>query len=114
MDRQKIEPDYFPETTIRFDMPRNTKIYDYKRHDDETVPDTLDKLLYEGLRIKKDLVDGSKVKPRFISKPGESCVDKVDYYQVFNGALMDSMRNVKVTLTQDLVDSGKRKIVEEI
>jgi hypothetical protein len=45
----------------------------------------------------------------------ESAIDKPDFYTIFNGLLIGSgISNSKITITHDKVDSGRRKIVEEI
>ena len=42
-------------------------------------------------------------------------MDIDDYYQLFNGQIYGrNITTMKITISQDRVDSGRRKIVEEI
>ena len=58
---------------------------------------------------------GEVVYPTTYCKHNESAIDKPDFYQMFNGLLIGSgISNSKIIITYDKVDSGRRKIVEEI
>ena len=55
------------------------------------------------------------MKPNALCKPGESCLDRPYYYQQFNGALLGNrVTCMRITITQDKVDCGHRKIIEEV
>jgi hypothetical protein len=61
------------------------------------------------------LVRGSQVNPRTICKPEEGCLDRPEMFLQFNGAhIGNRITNMKITVTQDEVDCGSRKITEEV
>ena len=65
--------------------------------------------------MRQELARGSFVKPSALCGPGDSCLDRPFIYQQFNGALLGHrITNMKVTITQDKVDCGHRKIQEEV
>lgn len=67
------------------------------------------------IKLRQDIIRGGKVNPEIYCKQGELCVDRPEYYTVFNKAILGThCENIKYTITQDTVDCGLRKIVEEI
>ena len=58
---------------------------------------------------------GGYVKPTIVCNPGESFIDIPEFYQYLNKGMIGNLITAqKITITQDEIDCGKRKIVEEV
>lgn len=65
--------------------------------------------------MKQELIRGGYVQPTVACFPGESYVDIPEFYQFLNkGMVGNQISSQKITITQDEIDSGVRKIVEEV
>ena len=65
--------------------------------------------------MRQELIKGDRVQPITVCNSLEGCIEKPEFYQQFNGVVMGSaLTNLKISISQDMVDSGQRKIVEEI
>lgn len=55
------------------------------------------------------------MKPTIACNPGESYIDVPEFYQYLNKGMIGNLITAqKITITQDEIDCGKRKIVEEV
>lgn len=131
-DRAHVRVRYSPDEGAElFQVPLNTKIFDYdevesseeeeksengsdeKRKEQREMAKIQD--LARKVEMRHELVRGDRVQPETVCYPCEGCPERPDFSQMFNGVMMGGgLMNLKVTVTQDLVDCGLRKVVEEV
>ena len=73
------------------------------------------KNLIKKVQLRQDIIRGDRVLPETVCLPGEGCIERPEFYQMYNGVMMGSgLMNMKITISRDRVDCGMRKSVEEI
>ena len=126
-DKRKVYPTLMHDETRLFEVPRDTRVFEYynpeeeedfalrPKADQESAQQRLRNDLIKKISLRQDLIRGTTVNPQCVCNPTEPCLDRPDFFHQFNSASMGArISTMKITITQDVVDSGTRKIVEDI